>query len=171
MPARSGLDIVDLGCGTGMMGAAVKSLAHSLTGIDCSPRMIASAGRRGIYDQLILGDIAAVLKTLPQADLVTATDLFIYVGDLRDVFVHIARILRADGGFAATVEKAAETPEGAEKPGYILRQSRRYAHSESYIRRLAAASMLDILSMESFVLRREGKTGIEGLAFVVGKKG
>ena len=43
------LDILDLGCGTGLAGEAFKSLARRLDGIDLSPLMIERAKGRGIY--------------------------------------------------------------------------------------------------------------------------
>ncbi len=51
--------ILDLGCGTGLVGEAFKDLAAGgrLAGIDIAPRMIEAARARGIYDELILGDL------------------------------------------------------------------------------------------------------------------
>ena len=46
MPGRERLAILDLGCGTGLAGAAFKPLAARLDGIDLSPAMIAKARAR-----------------------------------------------------------------------------------------------------------------------------
>jgi len=53
VPAGSGLDVLDLGCGTALSGAALRGLARQLTGIDLSPRMLARARERGLYDRLM----------------------------------------------------------------------------------------------------------------------
>ncbi|WP_320227425.1 hypothetical protein [Mesorhizobium captivum] len=45
----------------------------------------------------------------------------------------------------------------------------RYAHSESYVRRVLAASRLSILSLENTVIRHERGEPMEGLAVVTGK--
>ncbi|MEJ0072377.1 MAG: methyltransferase domain-containing protein [Pseudomonadota bacterium] len=55
------LDIVDLGCGTGLGGAAFRSLARRLDGIDLSPRMIEQARARAIYQDLTVGELVAGL--------------------------------------------------------------------------------------------------------------
>jgi len=165
MPGRADLDIVDLGCGTGLSGMVLKPLARHLTGVDLSRRMLVRARRRGIYDRLAEGDMLDVLRELPPPyDLITAADVLIYAGDLAELFAEAARVLRLHGCFAAMVEKS---PDDA--ADFILQKTRRYAHSENYIRRLAAAAKLDVLLMEPFVMRREGKGEIPALAFVLGK--
>jgi predicted TPR repeat methyltransferase len=166
MPGRSDLDIVDLGCGTGLSGLAFKSLARHFTGVDFSSRMLVRARRRKIYDRLVESDIVEALQTLPPPyDLIIAADVLIYMGGLEDLFAEIKRILRSQGCFAFTVEKS-------EKDGqdYLLQKSRRYAHSENYIRRLADMNSLDVLSAEPFIMRREAQKGIEALAFVLQKR-
>jgi len=164
---RNGLEILDLGCGTGLAGVAFKPLARKLIGVDFSSRMIMRAKRRGIYDQLIQDEMMSALKKLSSssADLIVAADVLIYTGELKELFIQIARVLRPGGGFAATVEK----PLGG-RAEYALQPSRRYAHNEQYIRRLAAASLFDVLAMESFVMRREKPRPIDALAFVLKKK-
>jgi predicted TPR repeat methyltransferase len=167
MAGRRQLDIVDLGCGTGQMGIAIKPLARRLAGIDCARRMIVRSRRRGIYDEFIEGDIATELKKMPQsADLLVAADVFTYIGDLKEIFIQSARVLRKNGCLAATIENYDDT-DGA---GFALLPSRRYAHSEAYIKRLAVAAMLEIISIEPFIVRREGKTEVKALAFVLEKR-
>ena len=66
-------------------------------------------------------------STENRANLVSAADVLMYLGNLDSVFV-IASKLLADGGlFAFSVE------DGGEEGDFVLRQSLRYAHSESYI--------------------------------------
>src|SRR5262249_41969576 len=60
LPKRAAWRILDLGCGTGLVGEAFKDLANGrgrLDGIDLAPRMIEVARARGIYSELILGDL------------------------------------------------------------------------------------------------------------------
>src|SRR5262249_16278963 len=45
------LDILDLGCGTGLCGPLFKDMARTLTGVDLSARMLAKARARGVYDE------------------------------------------------------------------------------------------------------------------------
>lgn len=164
MPGRHDLFIVDLGCGTGLAGAAFKPLARRLYGVDLSQRMLARAKRRNLYNDLVEADILEALKNLPQrADLIVASDVLIYIGALEELFAQLPERLRPGGCFAATIEKS-------DGDDCVLYATRRYAHSEKYIRRLAVKAGLDVLAVDAFALRSEGKTTIPGLAFVVGKK-
>jgi SAM-dependent methyltransferase len=56
VPARD-IDVLDLGCGTGLLGARLRMLARSLTGVDLSANMIEQARRRNIYDRLVRADL------------------------------------------------------------------------------------------------------------------
>ena len=83
------LRILDLGCGTGLVGNAFKDLAAGgrLDGIDLAPRMIDVARKRGIYDDLILGDLETVLAAAgPSYDLIVSADTMVYLGDLAPTF-------------------------------------------------------------------------------------
>jgi len=59
---RRGLNVLDLGCGTGLCGALVRDLAHVLVGVDLSPQMIEVARAKKIYDTLLVGDITLPCK-------------------------------------------------------------------------------------------------------------
>src|SRR3954468_4496267 len=54
--------MLDLGCGTGLAGAAFRPHVDWLVGIDLSPNMIEQTRRKGIYDRLVVGDIAEFLR-------------------------------------------------------------------------------------------------------------
>src|SRR6185312_11650282 len=57
LPAREKWRILDLGCGTGLSGAALRDIANHLTGVDISSRMLAKAHEKNLYDKLIEDDI------------------------------------------------------------------------------------------------------------------
>ena len=46
------LDVLDIGCGTGLCGPLLRPLARLLVGIDLSPKMVDKARERGVYDGL-----------------------------------------------------------------------------------------------------------------------
>src|SRR5215467_8986220 len=48
-PLRLGT-VLDLGCGTGLAGAAFRPLVDWLVGVDLSPAMVEEARRKGVYD-------------------------------------------------------------------------------------------------------------------------
>src|ERR1700688_4327715 len=55
-PMRFG-SMLDLGCGTGLGGAAFRPFVDWLVGVDLSPAMIAQAATKGLYDRLVTADL------------------------------------------------------------------------------------------------------------------
>jgi predicted TPR repeat methyltransferase len=160
-PVGQTLDILDLGCGTGLCGAAFRDLARTLTGIDLSPQMLARAEARGIYNRLIQGSVPDALNHASAAfDLILAGDLLIYIGHLAPLFPAIRKALRPAGRFVFQVE-------AYEHPGFALRPSVRFAHSATYVRELAHASGLTEVSMRQEVVRTENHQEIAGYIFVL----
>jgi predicted TPR repeat methyltransferase len=160
-PHAHHLDILDLGCGTGLCGQLLKPLARTLVGIDLSSAMIDKARERGIYDELVVGDIHDISPAGSQrVDLVTSCDVFCYLGDLAPIFRKVAAMLRPGGLFAFTVEAM---DEGT----YLLRQTRRYTHSPTYIRELARGEGYELISLDRTVLRTERQQDVEGLVIVL----
>ena len=51
-------DVVDLGCGSGVMGAALAGLGRRVCGVDASPAMLEEARQTGQYADLTEADIA-----------------------------------------------------------------------------------------------------------------
>ncbi len=89
--------MLDLGCGTGLAGAAFRTQVQHLTGVDLSPGMIAEARAKGIYDRLQTGELAEFLaaeRAAPRRyDLVVAADVFVYLFDLDPVARAVADVL------------------------------------------------------------------------------
>ncbi len=50
-PGRGFVSALDLGCGTGLMGAPLRERIDRLAGVDLSAAMIAKARERGLYDR------------------------------------------------------------------------------------------------------------------------
>ncbi len=156
-------DIFDAGCGTGLMGVAVKPMARALDGADLSPRMVDQARARGVYDIVHAGDLIAVLAGAPaRYDLVTAADVLVYIGDLAPAFAAVAAALRKDGAFAFTVERGNEED-------WRLQDSGRYAHGAAYLRRLAAAHGLEVMLLDEVSTREDRGAPVPGLVCVLRK--
>ena len=51
------LDILDLGCGTGLCGSLLRPMAKTLAGVDLASVMIEKARERNIYDRLVVGNL------------------------------------------------------------------------------------------------------------------
>jgi predicted TPR repeat methyltransferase len=83
--------------------------------------------------------------------------VFIYVGDLADVFRSVRRLLVPGGRFAFTVEAPANDED------LQLLPSLRYAHSERYIRRMVQASGFKVNEMFSAPIRYDQAQPLEGM--------
>jgi predicted TPR repeat methyltransferase len=151
-------EILDLGCGTGLMGVALRDWASRLDGIDLSPTMVHKARERGIYDELAVADIMDWLAACERRyALVAAADTLVYLGELSALFAEIARVLSPGGHFLFTVEKK-------NGDGFALGPKRRWHHSESYLRLVAGSAGLELAGLIGCELRREAGVPVEGLA-------
>jgi predicted TPR repeat methyltransferase len=160
------LDVCDVGCGTGLLGPLLRPLARRLDGVDRSPLMLARAGALLLYDDLAAADLTATLASRPAAyDVVTAADVFVYIGDLAPALAATALALRCGGLAAFTVELAAETA-GA---GYHLTATGRYEHAPAFVRAAAAAAGLTEVSADPGILRSEQGQPVLGMVWVLRK--
>jgi predicted TPR repeat methyltransferase len=149
---------VDLGCGTGLAAPWLRPRCERLEGIDLSSVMVERARARGLYDEVVQGDIVEALASSGRrVDLLFAADVFIYVGALEAVFAAAARVLRPRGEFCFSVE-ADDGPHD-----WSLRTSLRYAHSERYIRMLARQHGFAVRRVARHPLRIDQGQPVTGL--------
>jgi predicted TPR repeat methyltransferase len=156
--------ILDLGCGTGLVGDAFKDIAAGgrLDGIDLSPRMIEAARARAIYDDLILGDLDTVLAQEGAAyDLILAADTIIYIGDFAPTFDGVFRRLMPGGFFVFTCERK-------DGEGWEQTEANRFRHSEAYLREQADRFGFSFADLMTCDLRNESSKPVPG--FVVALK-
>jgi predicted TPR repeat methyltransferase len=151
---------VDLGCGTGLMGERLHGAASFLEGYDISAGMLKEAEAKRIYDRLERQDLQLLPALSPVADLVTAADVFMYVGELERLFARVAELLLPGGHFAFSVELN-EGPEDL-----VLRPSRRYAHSKAYVERLLAEKGFVLVSQTVATIRMDRGEAVVGLIVV-----
>ncbi|MCJ2056534.1 methyltransferase domain-containing protein [Methylobacterium sp. J-048] len=165
-PARFAA-VLDLGCGTGLVGAAIRDRAAHLTGVDLSPGMLhvaraKSHAGRPLYDRLAEGDLVAFLGGEPpsSADLCVAADVLIYVADLTPVLERVARVLRPGGHAVFTVQSH-------DGDGSVLGADGRYAHADSRIAAVASGAGLAIALLEAAHVRCEGGRAVPGRVVVL----
>ncbi|MEI9803645.1 MAG: methyltransferase domain-containing protein [Pseudolabrys sp.] len=159
-PGQKFAAALDLGCGTGLAGAAFKPLCKQLTGIDLSPAMLAQARAKKIYDRLEEGDVIAFLQAeTVRYDLIVAADVFMYLDNLTRILKAAARVLEPGAWLAFSVE----THTG---DGIILRDTLRYAHGGTHVREALAAAGLGVVSLDSASTRNEKGIPVPGLIVV-----
>jgi predicted TPR repeat methyltransferase len=162
VPLRIG-SMLDLGCGTGLGGAAFRPYVDWLVGVDLSPAMVGKAGAKGIYDRLTVSDLRDFLDA--QADarahyhLVLAADVFVYLNDLAPVAAAAARVLAPAGLFAFTVETHAGDR-------VVLQPTLRYSHGEAHVRTAIAQAGLKLLRLDQASIRTEQGASVACLVVV-----
>lgn len=159
-PQAAGLRILDLGCGTGLAGAVLRDAAAWLEGVDLSPRMVAEAAKKQIYDRLHAADMMAVMAGAESCsfDLLTAADVLVYTGALTPALTAAQRILRRDGAFVFSLQRA----DGAPAPGFVLGADHRYSYNADYIRDVAAQTGFIVAEITTATLRHDGGRAVAG---------
>ena len=155
---KKDINILDLGCGTGLGAELYRPYAKRLYGIDCSEKMLKKAEEKGIFDRLILNDILDDFRLDTSFHLIYSTDCLCYFGDLKPVFAKIRSWLAANGVFAFSLEEL-------KKPGeqYLLQLSGRFAHSQDYVIRCLSDLGFKLLDLKKEILRKEKGRAVHGL--------
>jgi predicted TPR repeat methyltransferase len=146
---------VDLGCGTGLAGRYLRAGRSRLVGVDLSPRMLAKAAERQIYDALVEDEMIAFLDGAAERfDLVFAADAVVYLGDLQAFLAAAARATPQGGLLAFNIETTTEAP-------YLLLPSGRFAHDLSALE-ASAAPWFSLRASERAFLRAEANAKVRG---------
>jgi predicted TPR repeat methyltransferase len=155
--------VLDAGCGTGLCGPLIRAATRRLIGVDLSPKMVALAGARGVYDELHVGELCAFLRANPGAfDAVVSADTLVYFGALEEALAAAHGALRAPGVVIFTLESLS----GDTDADHQLQFHGRYAHSERYIRRALQNAGLSLESMAFETLRQERLDPVNGFLVI-----
>jgi predicted TPR repeat methyltransferase len=163
-PLRFGT-MLDLGCGTGLAGAAFRPCVDWLAGVDLSPKMIEAARAKGLYDRLVVGEIEEFLgrEAEDAFHLVIAADVFAYMAGLDAVCGAVARVLGIGGLFGFTVETHAGE-------GVIVGAKMRYAHSADFARAAVEQAGLTLRQITPMSSRTENRLPVPGLLAVAERR-
>jgi predicted TPR repeat methyltransferase len=144
-----GLDILDIGCGTGLVGVAVRDLAGRLDGVDISPAMLEKAKAKAVYDSLFEADLGSFMAQHENGyDAVLAAATLIHFGDLGPLFGAVCCCLRQTGLFVFTVfPHEASSTDYAVAASDKLAQGGCFRHSLSYVERLGAEAGFSVLEL------------------------
>ena len=160
-PTGSFGSILDLGCGTGLVGVEFRSFCNRIEGIDLSKSMINQAKKRNLYDKLTKVELKEYLLSADlNFDYFIATDVFIYVGDLLELFRIIKSKNKKPGRIAFTTEHTL-------KDGFQLEKSARYSHSSSYIENISKRLGYNSIDSSLFHLRKDREEFLIGGAYLL----
>jgi len=155
------LEIVDAGCGTGLLAQYLRPYARRLVGVDLSAKMQEKARPRG-YDELVVAEIGSFLRSaVGTFDIIASSDTLVYFGDLREVIAAARAALRQAGAVVFTLEHFADADQAP--AGYRIHPHGRYSHTEPYVRGMLAQAGFERVEIEKAHLRREGGRYVDGL--------
>jgi SAM-dependent methyltransferase len=102
LPAPGRLTL-DLGCGEGRGGVALRERGHRVIGVDAAPTMVRLARETGAYEELHLADAAALSLDDGAVDLVVAYMALHDIDDLSGALREAARVLEPGGRLCAAI--------------------------------------------------------------------
>ena len=152
-------DVLDLGCGTGLLGACLGPMEGAVVGVDLSIEMIEQATRRHVYDRFHNVNVLDALQATPDSlyHVIAALDVLIYVGNLDTVIPNAYRILLPGGRFVFSCESGADGDAD-----YALQGTYRYTHQRSYVQRLLQESGFTDATLEDRPIRLELGEPVQG---------
>ena len=153
--------VTDLGCGTGLFGVEINQVCEYLEGIDLSGKMLEKAKEKNVYTKLVKQDITEYLSTTNlNFDFFVSTDVFIYIGDLFEVF----RLIKSRNNKRGKLVFSTEHRDGDK---FFLEQSGRYSHSKKYIDSLCKTFGYEVRHFEIQNLRKEKNQYIKGGLYIL----
>jgi predicted TPR repeat methyltransferase len=160
------LNVLDLGCGTGLLGACLGRIQGAMVGVELSTKMIDQAFKHGVYDRFHNVDLLEALEATPDSlyDVIAALDVFVYVGELTAAIPDAYRILRPGGHFIFSCEQALE-----DEADLVLRPTQRFAHKASHVDAMCRAAGFEPVTPEFKALRYENNEPVQGFLVIARK--
>lgn len=154
--------VLDLGCGTGLTGGALRDMADDITGVDLSENMVEIAHDKDVYDSLYVAEVVDYLEDNDDGpfDLITATDVLPYLGGLEGLFFGIAENLNV-GGLAIFSSETLPDETLAGRT-FMVGPHQRFAHARSYIEKRLGEIGFEISEVSDITVRLEEGEPIAG---------
>lgn len=162
--------LLDLGCGTGLTGGALRDMVDDMTGIDISEKMVELAHEKDLYETLYVAELEDFLEDNDDEpfDLVTATDVLPYLGALEPLFFGAAENMVTGGIFVFSSETMpADVMAG--RP-FMVGPHQRYVHDEAYVRERLTATGFHLVEMTDINVRMQDGNPSPGHLVVAKKK-
>jgi predicted TPR repeat methyltransferase len=145
--------MLDLGCGTGLTGGALRDMADDITGIDLSENMVEIAHEKDLYETLYVAEVEDFLEDNDDEpfDLVTATDVLPYLGALEPLFFGAAENMTPGGIFVFSSEALPDEDTRT----FTVGPHQRFLHSPAYIRSRLTETGFDLIEMTDINVRMQ----------------
>ncbi len=158
------MNVLDLGCGTGLGSQLYRPFAKTLIGVDVSPKMLEKAEEKKTYNRLKVFDILQDWEFSQKFDLIYSSDVFVYFGNLDPIIRSASSYLVHGGIIAFSVERLEDN-----SMEYRLFPSGRYAHSRTYIQDCLRRHGLELIEETKADIRKQSGNPVKGL-LIIGKK-
>lgn len=134
--------------------------------------------KKPLYDKLVSWDLETATLTeltsglshnvLDGFDLIVAADVFVYLGNLQEILLNFARLSNGSDSKTSFLIFSCERVDDAKAApaGWKLQSSGRYAHSKSYVTKVAENAGFDLIRYDSIVPRMEKGEEVQGHLFV-----
>ena len=154
LTSMSGLTLVDLGCGTGLLAKHWGKVASRIIGLELIPAMAAQAralkgvNDTALYHEVIEADIRQASHHIDHgsADVVLCGNVLPYMGDVSLMLRDTVLILKSGGLLALTCEPFSGGDFG------VVGSTGRFGHSLGYLERQTSAIGLRLLSQANLAL-------------------
>ena len=146
--------IVDLGCGSGLVGMVIKSPENYIIGVDLSAQMLSKAASKKVYSELVKSDIFDFLSYRSDFKTIIAADVFGYIPDIEKLL-----FLCKGKNIIFTIEtlKGDKTKQ--------IQSNGRLQHNPDHIKKILLQNRFCDIYMEDIVLRYENETPVHGCIF------
>jgi len=164
---ENNFNILDLSCGTGLIGQKFKIANHKISeiiGTDLSQKMLKIAESKNIYNKIYCEDIFESLNNKEiiesRINLITAADVLVYIGDLENIFDLLKKNFK-NCYFLFSCESINA------KQNYKLEKTGRYQHSEKYVSNFYLKYSMRDLYKGKFKLRKNDNNVIDGYIYLI----
>ncbi len=159
--------VLDAGCGTGLCGPLLRSHCARLVGVDLSSQMIERARARQCYDELVVAELCAFMRSRPGLfNAIVSADTLVYFGALEEPLGAARDALQPQGLLVFTLEALPATVSH----DYRLEAHGRYSHDEQYVRKSLAASGFAVTGLAAATLREESGEPVTGAVVTARKR-
>jgi cyclopropane fatty-acyl-phospholipid synthase-like methyltransferase len=153
------MDVLDFGCGTGLLTLALQPHVRSVTGADTSPGMLAvleqkvrELGLESVRSCRL--DQSGALAAAGPFDLITSSMALHHVKDVDGLFAQLRTVLR-EGGHVALADL--DTEDGSFHPPEVTDAYHRGFDRAALRAQLKASGFDDVRDTTAFIHRRHGR--------------
>ncbi len=146
--------IADLGCGTGLVGMAVKTDRNQIIGVDLSAKMLALAKEKNVYCELLKDDVLNFLRHRSDFEWILAADVLGYMGSL-DNFFALCRNKKLI--FSIETLQTGQT--------FQIQKNGRFKHNPEKIKQQLTQNGFTKINMQHLILRNENNLPVQGCIF------